>query len=99
MRRNKRGNIGVLVLNVISKTISICLLPTGSEKRGELGVGSIPVAILPSCQKVITLALQIHKHENSRVVKIKKNTSKGSTQVTILPLAIILTAAQGPWLV
>ena len=26
------------------------LLPTGSEERGVLGVGSIPVAILPSCQ-------------------------------------------------
>ena len=27
-----------------------CLLPTGSEEREVLGVGSIPVAILPSCQ-------------------------------------------------
>ena len=27
------------------------LLPTGSEERGVLGVGSIPVAILASCQK------------------------------------------------
>ena len=26
------------------------LLPTGSEERGVLGVWSIPVAILPSCQ-------------------------------------------------
>ena len=26
------------------------LLPTGSEERGMLGVGSIPVAMLPSCQ-------------------------------------------------
>ena len=25
------------------------LLPTGSEERGVLGFGSIPVAILPSC--------------------------------------------------
>ena len=25
------------------------LLPTGSEERGVLGVGSIPVGILPSC--------------------------------------------------
>ena len=25
------------------------LLATGSEERGALGVGSIPVAILPSC--------------------------------------------------
>ena len=28
----------------------ISLLPTGSEERGVLGVGSILVAILPSCQ-------------------------------------------------
>ena len=26
------------------------LIPTGSEKRGVLGVETIPVAILPSCQ-------------------------------------------------
>ena len=26
------------------------LLPTGSEERGVFGVGSIPVALLPSCQ-------------------------------------------------
>ena len=28
------------------------LLPTGSEEKEVLGVGSIPVAILPSCQYV-----------------------------------------------
>ena len=33
------------------------LLPTGSEQRGVLGVGSIPVAILPSCQDMKTIAL------------------------------------------
>ena len=33
------------------------LLPTGSEVRGVLGVGSIPVAILPSCQNMKTFAL------------------------------------------
>ena len=33
------------------------LLPIGSEERGVLGVGSIPVAILPSCQNVKTFAL------------------------------------------
>ena len=27
-----------------------CLLPTGREEREVLGFGSIPVAILPSCQ-------------------------------------------------
>ena len=33
------------------------LLPTGSEERGVLGVGSIPVAILPSCQVMESIAL------------------------------------------
>ena len=33
------------------------LLPTGSEEREVLGVGSIPVAILPSCQDMKTIAL------------------------------------------
>ena len=30
--------------------IARCLLPTESKERGVLGFGSIPVAILPSCQ-------------------------------------------------
>ena len=38
----------------------IMLLPTGSEERGVLGVGSIPVAILPSCQNMKIIALQLH---------------------------------------
>ena len=33
------------------------LLPTGSEERGVLGVGSIPVAILTSCQDMKTIAI------------------------------------------
>ena len=33
------------------------LLPIGSEEREVLGVGSIPVAILPSCQDMKTIAL------------------------------------------
>ena len=41
------------------------LLPTGSEERGVLGVGSIPVVILPSCQDMKTITLQLHKHEYS----------------------------------
>ena len=36
------------------------LLPTGSEERGVLGVGSIPVAILPSCQILKTIALYLY---------------------------------------
>ena len=33
----------------------LILLPTVSEERGVLGVGSIPVAILPSCEEVKTI--------------------------------------------
>ena len=33
------------------------LLPTGSEEREVLGVGSIPVAILSYCQDMKTIAL------------------------------------------
>ena len=33
------------------------LLPTGSEEREVLGVGNIPVAILPSCQDMKYIAL------------------------------------------
>ena len=33
------------------------LLPTGSEEREVLGVGSTPVAILPSCKDMETIAL------------------------------------------
>ena len=32
------------------------LLPTGNEEREVLGVGSIPVAILPSCQYMTNIA-------------------------------------------
>ena len=37
------------------KYVQIHLLPTGSEEKGVLGIGSIPVAILPSCQSIIIL--------------------------------------------
>ena len=50
------------------------LLPTGSEELGVLGVASIPVATLPSCQDVKSTSLKLHKHEYSWVVKIR-NTS------------------------
>ena len=33
------------------------LLPTGSEEREVLVVGNTPVAILPSCQHIKTIAL------------------------------------------
>ena len=51
------------------------LLPTRCEEREVLGVGTIPVAILPSYQDVKTIALYFHKHEYSRIVK-KRNTSE-----------------------
>ena len=38
------------------------LLPTRSEERGVLGVGSIHVAILQFCQDMKTIALYLHKH-------------------------------------
>ena len=50
--------------------INHLILPTGSEERGVLRVGSIHVVILPSCQDVKTIALRLHKHVYSWVVKI-----------------------------
>ena len=42
-------------------TVGSCnLLPTGSEQRKVLGVGSIPVAALPSCQNMKIIALQLY---------------------------------------
>ena len=49
---------------------NVDLLPTGSEEREVLGFGSIPVAKLPSCQDMNHIALQLHEHEYSWVVKI-----------------------------
>ena len=40
-----------------SKVEEVDLLPTGSDERGVLGVGCIPVAILRSCQDMKTVAL------------------------------------------
>ena len=37
------------VLNINLCVLNLSLLPTGSEEREVLGVGSIPVAILLSC--------------------------------------------------
>ena len=49
-------------------------LPTKRDGRGVLGVGSIPVAILPSCQCMKINALLLHKHEYSWVVKLRNNS-------------------------
>ena len=40
------------------------LLPTESDKRGVLGVGSIPVATLPSRQYMEMNASQLHINRN-----------------------------------
>ena len=42
--------------------IVIHLLPTKREERGVLGVGSIPVVILPSCEDMKPIALQLQQH-------------------------------------
>ena len=73
------------------------LLPTGSEQREVLGFGRIPVAILPSCQDMKTVALQLHRHKCSWVVKIKKKHLRGSARVTILPVAITLSTGIGQY--
>ena len=48
------------MLQARRKNITPILLPIGSEERGELGVGSIPVAILASSQNIKTIALYLH---------------------------------------
>ena len=47
----------IVTVNVYIIGIMHPLLPTGSEEREVLGVGSIPVAIVPSCQFMKTIAL------------------------------------------
>ena len=42
----------VVSLGVNGRQYRPNLLPTGSEEKGVLGVGSIPVAILPSYQYI-----------------------------------------------
>ena len=58
-----------------SEPLTLILLPTGSDEREVLGVESIPVAILPSCQNMETIALSLLKHAYNWVVKIR-NTSE-----------------------
>ena len=40
-----------------AKSENTPLLPTGSEEKGVLEVGTIPVEILPSCHYIKTVAL------------------------------------------
>ena len=53
------GDLNVLYPDVCAEGLKKypSLLPTGSEERGVLAVRSIPVAILPSCQNMKTMAL------------------------------------------
>ena len=51
------GGVITRVFSQPRSVINLYLLPTGSEEREVLGVGSIPVAILPSCQDINTIAL------------------------------------------
>ena len=47
-----------VILSISNRNINLgTLLPTGSEEREVLGVASIPVAILPSCQDRKSIAL------------------------------------------
>ena len=57
MRQKSCWLYGAIRTWVYGDMAPIVLLPTGSEEREVLGVGSIPVAILPSCQDVKTIAL------------------------------------------
>ena len=55
---NSVCSIMIIIFNHIKlSTFTVHMLPTGSEEREVLGVGSIPVAILPSCQDMKTIAL------------------------------------------
>ena len=44
--------------------------PLKSEDRRVFGVRCIPVAILPSCQDMKTIAVQLHKHKYSWIVAL-----------------------------
>ena len=50
----ERFSAGITYSEIKESAASI--LPTGSEEREVLGLGSIPVAILPSCQNMKTIA-------------------------------------------
>ena len=54
-----KGNIGVYLYyqTIYIRTNYDILILTGSEVKEVLGVGSIPVAIFPSCQDMKTIAL------------------------------------------
>ena len=73
MKRNMLGNIDNRLAKCMQQVTKghlyhllsdyYNLLPTGSEVLGEGNIrfGSIPVAILPSCQDIKTVAMYLHK--------------------------------------
>ena len=75
-------------INISFQVLNTNLLPTGSEEHEVSQTGSIQVAILPSCQS-FTIVLQLCIYLGSK----NKKHLRGSSQVTIHPLAIILTKA------
>ena len=72
------------------------LLPTGSEEREVLWVGSIPVTILLSCQYMKSIANNYIKHEYSWVVKIR-NTSEAVLRAHYSPRPSYRPQPYGPW--
>ena len=84
-------DFGELISNILQGPYMVFynllyLLPTGREERGVFGMGSISVAIHPSCQDMKTTALYFHKHEYFWVVKLR-NTSEA-----------VLRPQYSPWL-
>ena len=75
---------------------NINLLPIGSEKRGVLGIGSIPVAMMPSCQEMKNIAVELHKHEYSWVLKVR-NTSDVVFRQQYTPCPPYWPRPYGPW--
>ena len=86
--RHRRDNC----ISLILVCISLALLPNGSEKKGVWGVGNIHV--LPSCQDMISY---LDKPEYNYLGSKNKNHYRGSTEATMHPLSVILTATYGPW--
>ena len=83
--------IGRVLTGLILEGWPVFIIPTGRDERGVLGVGSIPVAILPSCECMHDNVIYAHEHE--WVVKHKEHLRGSIEGATIHHLAIIRTAA------
>ena len=65
------------MLSNIKTNDSCILLPTRSEGRGVLRIGSIPVATLPSCQydkRLHNIIIMLYFNKYSWVVKMRNNS-------------------------